>query len=125
MSPPATAGDPWVETTLHVFNNPSDGAYPSAALWRDKSGSLYGTTYSHGKSDNGLGTIFKLKPPSVSGGDWALVVMHYFRGVSVGDGAIPYGGLTFAHGSLYGTTSTGGKIYGTSRTGGAVFSIVP
>jgi uncharacterized repeat protein (TIGR03803 family) len=125
LSPPVTAGDPWVETTLHAFNNPSDGAYPSAFLWRDKSGSLYGTTYSHGKSDNGLGTVFKLKPPSVPGGDWTLVVLHYFRGVTVGDGAIPYGGLTLVKGVLYGTTSSGGKKYTQTRTSGTVFSVSP
>ncbi len=125
LSPPVTAGNPWTKTTLHVFNNPSDGAYPSSVLWRDKTGSLYGTTYSHGKSVNGLGTVFKLKPPSISGGDWTFIVLHYFRGATVGDGAIPYGGLTLVKGLLYGTTSTGGTKYTPTRTSGTVFSIAP
>jgi uncharacterized repeat protein (TIGR03803 family) len=48
------------ETLLHSFANTPDGAFPQAALIRDKAGNLYGTTRAGGSS--GHGTVFKLTP---------------------------------------------------------------
>jgi uncharacterized repeat protein (TIGR03803 family) len=125
LSPPTIAGDPWVETTLYTLVNPGDGKNPFGALLRDKLGNLYGTAYAGGKNDGTDGTVFMLKPPAVSGGDWTFTVLHYFRGVAVGDGAGPFGALIDVKGAFYGTTYSGGKKYTETRTGGTVFSVVP
>jgi len=90
---------------LHSFTGP-DGQNPFAALVRDTSGNLYGTTQNGGSSANcqgGCGTVFKL---DTSGN---LTVLHNFTGPK-GDGANPYAGLTMdASGNLYGTTAYGGS----------------
>ncbi len=125
LSPPATAGDPWIETTLHDFINPGDGDSPEGALWRDSIGNLYGTAFAGGKGSSNLGTVFKLKIPAVAGGPWTFAVLHYFRSAAFGDGANPYSGLAFFKGKLYGTTENGGKIYKGTQTGGTVYSVVP
>jgi uncharacterized repeat protein (TIGR03803 family) len=122
LSPPATPGDPWQLTTLHIFTKNGDGANPWGALWRDKLGNLYGTAYAGGTS-SGKGTIFKLQPPTVAGGAWTFVVLHSFSGLP-SDGANPHGGLILLNGGLYGTTVNGGKKYLTHKSGGTVFSVV-
>ncbi len=57
-----TPSDPscWRLTVLHSFSNSSDGAYPSAGLFADPQGALYGTAYEGGV---GYGTVFKLTLP--------------------------------------------------------------
>ena len=120
LSPPAIAGDPWQETTLFRFTSLSTGADPYAALWRNQDGILYGTTIYGGNGGNqgrNLGTVFKLVPPTITGGDWTEVVLHYFRGVAAGDGNNPTGALIWSNGAFYGTT--GGNGVGN----GAVFSL--
>ncbi len=126
LSPPSAPGGGWEETTLYSFMDSGDGSRPGAALWRDKQGNLYGTATQGGlKNPSGspprLGTVFKLKPPSVSGGTWSFAVLHKFGGVSAnGDGGYPTDELVLVDGALYGTTFLGG----TSNLG-AVFSLVP
>ena len=46
------------ETVLYSFTGTGDGARPEAALWRDASGNLYGTTLAQG-----FGTVFELTFP--------------------------------------------------------------
>jgi uncharacterized repeat protein (TIGR03803 family) len=116
LSPPAVAGDLWQETTLFRFSSLSTGADPYAALWRNAAGVLYGTTIYGGNGGNNgrnLGTVFKLVPPAIAGGDWTEVVLHYFRGTAVGDGALPSGALILSNGVFYGTTEGGGDGNGT------------
>jgi uncharacterized repeat protein (TIGR03803 family) len=116
LSPPAVAGDPWQETTLFRFSSLSTGADPYAALWRNKNGVLYGTTIYGGNGGNNgrnLGTVFKLVPPAIAGGDWTEVVLHYFRGTATGDGSRPTGALIWSNGAFYGTTEGGGDGNGT------------
>ena len=48
------------ETILHVFGGSGDGAFPWGGLVFDRSGNLYGTTFSGGA--NGVGTVFKVTP---------------------------------------------------------------
>jgi len=49
------------ETVLHAFaNSGKDGASPSAGLFRDKQGNLYGTTDWDAYNSCGCGTIFRL-----------------------------------------------------------------
>jgi uncharacterized repeat protein (TIGR03803 family) len=119
LSPPATPTNQWQETTLFTFVYPSqEGSNPFAALIRDKSGNLYGTTSAGGA--HGGGAVFKLKP-QLSGGFWTEVILHSFDNLP--DGYLPYGKLILVNGKgFYGTTSRGG-----SHDAGMVFnlSIVP
>src|SRR5215475_8558420 len=43
---------------LHEFNGAADGALPEAALFRDATGNLFGTTFAGGGV--GEGTVFKI-----------------------------------------------------------------
>jgi uncharacterized repeat protein (TIGR03803 family) len=118
LTPPATPGDAWTETQLHIFNF-TDGAGPFGALIADAVGSLYGTTTGGGA--NGFGTVFKLTPPATAGGAWTEAVLYSF-GASGIDGAEPVGGLIAdAAGNLYGTTNGGGANSGF----GTVFQLAP
>jgi uncharacterized repeat protein (TIGR03803 family) len=120
LSPPTVAGDPWVETMLYSFTNRADGAQPYSGLWRDQSGDLYGTA-SDSAQYLGCGTVYKLKPPAVSGGAWTEVTLHNFGGFRVNDGCEPVGELILVNGVFYGTTELGGKPY----NAGTAFSLVP
>src|ERR1700751_2460728 len=93
------------ENVLYNFQNGLDGAQPSAGLIADRSGSLYGTTFSGGAYSSG--TVFQLTPPISSGGSWTESVLYTFQNGA--DGAFPYARLIFdENGNLYGTTTGGG-----------------
>jgi uncharacterized repeat protein (TIGR03803 family) len=102
-------------TMLHTFSY-GDGYSPVAALVRDPSGNLYGTTFYGGSS--GYGTVFKLDPSGT------LTVLHSFSG---SEGENPKGVLVRdSSGNLYGTTYYGGSSYSYYSTGyGTVFGIAP
>lgn len=87
------------EKVTHSFKpNGKDGVYPNGVII-DKTGNLYGTTYSGGD----VGTVFELTPDN---GKWTETLLHTFHGK---DGALPLGGLIQdAAGNLYGTTTAGG-----------------
>jgi uncharacterized repeat protein (TIGR03803 family) len=101
LTPPSTSGGTWTESILWNFGNGTDGSQPLDTLAMDKIGNLYGTTVSGG--DSGQGTVFKLMPPSTTGGNWTESVLWSF-GSGV-DGAVPTGGVILdSSGSIYGTT---------------------
>jgi uncharacterized repeat protein (TIGR03803 family) len=101
------------ETVLHRFNAGSDGGSPTAAVTRDSSGNLYGTT--GGGGPNSAGTVYKL---TASGNE---SILYRFTGKS--DGGTPYAGLTRdSVGNLYGTTNFGGSM-GCTEGCGTVFKI--
>jgi uncharacterized repeat protein (TIGR03803 family) len=86
-------------TNVYTFAGP-DGSTPTAGLFRDSAGNLYGTTFYGGTF--GFGTVFKLDPSNHE------TVLYNFAGGS--DGANPYGGLIRdSAGNFYGTTSAGGS----------------
>jgi uncharacterized repeat protein (TIGR03803 family) len=58
LSPPATQGDPWTETTLYDFAGGHDGSLPQAGLTFGKGGQLYGTTSLGGGPKDG--TVFRI-----------------------------------------------------------------
>ncbi len=96
----------WNETILHSFNY-ADGGSPYAAVIFDKTGDLYGTTFSGGAY--GGGSVFTLKP--ASGGGWNEHVLYSFcpGGFPCKDGVGPYAGVSLDRsGNLYGTTTQGG-----------------
>jgi uncharacterized repeat protein (TIGR03803 family) len=102
------------ETVLYSFGSQSgDGSNPYAGLVFDKTGNLYGATYSGGT--NGGGTVFKLSPTGTE------TVLYSF-GSQSGDGSNPYGGSLVLdnNGNLYGTTVGGG-----AHGDGTVFKLTP
>jgi uncharacterized repeat protein (TIGR03803 family) len=113
------------ETILHTFEGGmNDGASPLAALVRDSSGNLYGTTDSGGglscpAGNPGCGVVFKIDAANT------FTVLHAFTGGN--DGLGPVGGVILdSGGNLYGTAGEGG---GTGCNGGlgcgVVFKIAP
>jgi uncharacterized repeat protein (TIGR03803 family) len=117
LTPPASPGGAWTETTLYSFNGGgSYGALPLGVVI-GPNGVLYGTTYSGGTSNNG--SVFSLTPPASPGGAWTESVLHDFTGG--GDGSAPQAGLVISkNGVLYGTTSSGG-----ASNAGTVFELKP
>jgi uncharacterized repeat protein (TIGR03803 family) len=115
LSPPATPGGSWTQTTLYAFTGAADGARPAGSLLFDTSGGLYGTTQTGGPAK--AGAVFKLTPPPIAGGSWTETTLYTFAGGA--DGTAPGAGLVFdTFGNLYGTTTTGGA-YGA----GTVFEL--
>jgi len=109
----APSSNGYTTKALYSFSG-GDGAYPTARLIGDGTGSLYGTTVAGGS--NGAGTVFKLTP---AGQSYTLTVLYDFRGAP--DGATPYGELLVDEtGALYGTTFAGGTF-----GGGTVFKLTP
>jgi uncharacterized repeat protein (TIGR03803 family) len=116
----------WTETVIYAFKGHPDGANPEAGVIFDKSGNLYGTTYSGGwrYCFIGCGTIFKLTPKS--GGGWQETVLYHFNGRGVGDGENPEAGLLQdAKGHLYGTAPVGGGAKACPFGCGVVFDLSP
>ena len=110
------------ESVVHAFAGGKDGSTPTAGLVADRSGNLYGTTYSGGSTANcdyqtGCGTVYKLAP------DGTETVLYAFHGGS--DGGNPFAGLIIdAAGNLYGTTQYAGS--GNCVSGcGVVFRVAP
>lgn len=98
---------------LYSFASGNDGRQPQAPLI-NVGGTLYGTTYAGGSSDDG--TVFSI---STSGTE---KVLYSFQGGN--DGANPAAGLLATNGLLYGTTEYGGiPSYGSQCNAGTVFSI--
>jgi uncharacterized repeat protein (TIGR03803 family) len=101
------SGGAWTESVLYSFNCTGDANNPLSGVIFDNLGNLYGTTQAGGTAS--FGTVFKLTPPSSSGGSWTETVLHSFHGNQ--DGSYPYNGLTFAgKGTFFGFTSYGGAF---------------
>ena len=99
------------ERVIYTFGSyKGDGLYPVADL-TNLHGILYGTTLKGGSYS--AGTAFKVLRKS-----GRQTTIHSFGGGP--DGAFPAAGLTFAQGSLYGTTTGGGTL-----DGGTVFVMTP
>jgi len=117
----ATLAAAQTETVIHRFQNQYHGGLnPSGGLVADKTGALYGTAALGGKSVLGLsyGAVYKLSPPSTTGGTWQDKVLYSFTGGA--DGEYPYGGVLL--------NAKAGKIYGTagSVSGyGLVYQLTP
>ena len=140
LTPPATQGGAWTETTIHSFTGPpADGAGSAAALAVGPGGVLYGTTIWGGSGTPcyfpigpGCGTVFQLTPPAAPGGAWTESVIHSFTGLN-GDGAFPMASVVVdKNGIIYGTTQYGGSATSgspctfTNVSGcGTVFELMP
>ena len=106
----------WTEKVVYSFLlNGKDGESPSAALFMDAAGNLYGTTPSGGVYAEG--TVFELIPGA--NGTWTEKKLHDFG--SGTDGREPYCVLIMdTAGNLYGTTTAGG-----AQNAGTVFELMP
>ncbi len=106
LHPPTQTGGAWSFQTLHAFTGEPDGNGPVGTLVMDKSGALYGATFSGGASNKGM--VFKLTPPATEGDEWTETTLHSFKGPT--DGHNPYTGLTLSpSGVVYGSTNFGGN----------------
>lgn len=115
------------ETVLYAFcslPNCSDGETPyDYKLIMDRSGNLYGTTFTGGAYSSsycynaGCGVVFKVAP------DGTETVLHSFCSqTNCTDGAQPESGLIMDHrGNLYGTTPSGGA----NNDSGTVYKVAP
>jgi uncharacterized repeat protein (TIGR03803 family) len=117
------AGDPlYTLIVQHTFTSDGDGAVPEAGLFKDASGTLWGTTTYGGPFRLRFatyGTIYKLYPDRTIVNDWHYDVVYAFAGEP--DGAYPQSLLTEdKNGNLYGTTNEGG-----STNEGTVFELTP
>jgi hypothetical protein len=107
------------ESVIHSFQATSafDGIVPGGGLVADSKGALYGVTVDGGKYR--AGTVYKLSPPALSGGEWKQTVLYSFTGKS--DGGNPSGTVVLrASGKIFGTAQTGG-----SQNLGVVFELTP
>jgi hypothetical protein len=119
MTPPKAGFHAWKETMLYTFTLDAYG--PQDTLIFDKTGSLYGTTYS---SNTFHGTVFRLKPPIKIGDSWTFGILYGFTGPP--DGAQPAAKLIFdKNGDLYSTTQQGGTGTCYPDGCGIVFEVSP
>ena len=134
LSPPAVAGDPWVESILHNFQGGlTDGSLSNstgiaAGVVFDNAGNLYGvapfggSAIQSGLCQGGCGVVYMLTPPASPGGTWTETVLHSFK---VRQGAIiPVGTPIFdSKGNLYGATE--GDALQSESVPGAVYRLTP
>jgi uncharacterized repeat protein (TIGR03803 family) len=102
-------------TVLHAFSGTVDGANPAADLILSGT-TLYGTTSYGGTFNNG--TVFRLQTDGTGFTNLYSFSATSSSAATNSDGANPYGRLTLAANSLYGTTKAGGSF-----GQGTVFSI--
>lgn len=128
LSPPAVSGGAWTIATLYNFVPYGSGGYvPVSDLVRDQAGAFYGTVYSGGDAVCNCGGVYKLVPPTVSGGAWTETMIYAFKGGS--DGRLPVAAtlaLT-SRGTLYGVTVRGGTwdsgvLYQLTTTNGITYT---
>src|SRR5438270_11360764 len=93
------------ESTIYTFGE-SISFWPQGGLLEDSAGNLYGTTRAGGTY--GVGTVFELSPPAVSGGAWTITTLYNFVPYGSG-GYVPISELVPDQaGAFFGTTYAGG-----------------
>lgn len=113
LVPPSGGSGGWTENILYQFTGGKDGATPDTGLAMDSLGNLYGPTayggdvdsgdacsYGDGAGNYGCGTIFKLAPPSTTGGAWTESVLYTFMTLN----GFPDTPVLLLGGHVYGTT---------------------
>ena len=93
------------ESTIFTFSEATT-FWPQGGLLEDSAGNLYGVA--KGGGSYGVGAVYELSPPTVSGGAWTQTVLYSF---------VPYGGGGYVpisdlvrdqKGAFYGTFFAGG-----------------
>ena len=106
-----SANGEWTEKILYAFSNAD--TVITAGLTFDKTGNLYGTTWTGGA--HAAGSVFKLTLGA--NGRWSETTLHSFDGK---DGSFANAGVVFdAEGNLWGTTAG----YGSDL--GSVYELIP
>jgi len=119
LSPPGSAGAPWIENTLYSFDTHglcSNGGIAVSGVAIGENGVLYGTT------DCGYpyysGSIYSLTPPVSAGALWTETTLFSFN---PRQGTTPYAKVVIGpNGVLYGTT-----YYGGAEGLGTIFALLP
>jgi uncharacterized repeat protein (TIGR03803 family) len=78
LTPPEGSGDSWSESALLNFWDSAVGSHPYAGVISED-GSLYGTT-NVADDGYGCGSVYKLTPPSSTGGSWTGTSLYNFGG---------------------------------------------
>ena len=102
LSPPASSGGAWSETTLYNFPL---GASSTTAVTIGPKGVLYGTTQGAGFV---AGTVFSLAPPANLGGAWTPTLLSTFETSGPNIASISAAALVESSGKVFGTSSFGG-----------------
>ena len=111
---PTSPGGAWTESTLYTFNGFGDGAAPNDIIL-GPNGTLYGATLGRAPaSENGIGSVFQLTPPTTPGAPWTKTILKSF-GYNYNCG--PDSPLILRNGNLYGAACLSG--------GGVVFELQP
>jgi uncharacterized repeat protein (TIGR03803 family) len=111
------------ETVLYRFpHKQPTGQYPDGLTF-GPAGALYGTTYNGGP--DGVGTVFRLIPPTAGHGAGTLDTLFAFQDSTTG--AYPLGKLAIdKSGAIYGTTGVSRKNSAGKTSGwGGVFKLSP
>ncbi len=104
LSPPVASQQTWTKKVLYKFSTDFEIIYPSGRLLLGPAGELYGATVFGGESNRG--TIYRLSPPTTSGGTWVHTVLFSFNGVSgPNQGLLSTALVRDAAGNLYGSRS--------------------
>jgi len=72
MTPPASGTGQWTETILHNFTSGSDGSNPTAGVFLDSAGNVYGNT----------SVAFKLSPPATADKYWTFKSIYSAESVA-------------------------------------------
>jgi len=114
------SGSSWTKTTLHAFQQDTEGGFPGP-LMRDSKGNLFGLTSQNGP--NNFGTIWELSPSS---GGWIFTVLYSFTQQIVGLFG-PFAPVMDASGALYGLNNLGGVNFCNmlGETCGNIYKLAP
>jgi len=79
LSPPASPGGYWTETTLYVLQGRHEGFLPKQPPSIAEDGTIYATTAGFcpiAPCGDVWGSVFALAPPSAPGGAWTYTLLH-------------------------------------------------
>jgi len=123
LQPPAVSGGSWTLNDIHDFLvGPGEDGFAPSSVIVGTGGALYGTTLAGLKPFKGTyeyvpGVVFRLNPPTTSGGAWTEQILYTF--LTASNGAVP-NAVNLNKGHLFGTTQQGGF-----SNQGVVFELAP
>ncbi len=125
LQPPAVSGGSWTLNDIHDFlMGPAEDGFAPDSVIVGQGGVLYGTTLAGIKPFQGTylyvsGVVFRLNPPTTSGGPWTEQILYAFLPSDPATGAMP-NAVMQVKGHLFGTTQQGGF-----SNQGVVFELAP